>query len=64
LDDNLNLYIQSEQLPIKDSKLEITDEVLKDGLPKLKLNWKLLGVEYNQIKDYSGKINSYLKKIN
>ena len=64
MDDNLNLYIQSEQLPIKDSKLEITDEVLKDGLPKLKLNWKLLGVEYNQIKDYSGKRNSYLKKIN
>ena len=60
--DKATLYIQSEQLPIKDSKLEITDEILNDGLPKLKLNWKLSGVEYDQIKDYSGKINSYLQK--
>ena len=57
-----NFYIQSEQLPIKESKLCITDEILKDGLPKLELNWKLSGVEYDQILDYSEKVNSYLQK--
>lgn len=57
-----NFYIQSEQLPIKESKLDTTDEILKDGLPKLNLDWKLSGIEYDQIIDYSKKVKFFLEK--
>lgn len=58
------LYIQSEQFPLSESRAEITDEILKDGLPKMQLNWKFSGREFDQIINFTSKIDEFLQKNN
>jgi hypothetical protein len=54
------LYIQSEQKSIIESKAFLSSKLLKDGLPKMKLNWQLGDNEYFEILDFANQVNQYL----
>ena len=60
-DDGVNLFIQSEQIPLYESKITINKELLRDGLNKVNIDWNIHGDELREIKKFSYSINEFLK---
>ena len=59
-DEGVNLYIQSEQIPLYDSKITMNKELLNDGLNKVNIDWKIHGDELKEITKFSNSINKFL----
>ncbi len=56
------LCIQAQQISTKDSEIKISSNAVdKNGRPRVVLNWTLDGRELDSIKDFSFKLQSYLK---
>jgi hypothetical protein len=55
------LCIQAQQISIKDSAITISNsEVDNNGRPKVLLNWKIDGREFEAIREFCQKLESYL----
>lgn len=61
--DGVKLYIQAEQIPIKESVLRIDEsQISKDGLHPLVVDWRLDGDELKVIRKFVDGVDRYLKE--
>jgi hypothetical protein len=61
--DGVKLYVQAEQVPIKESALQVdSSNICKDGLHPLIINWRIDGRELNAIRYFVRSVDEYLRK--
>lgn len=65
LDNGGLVFVQSEQIPNKESYITISrDNILENGLYKIKVHWSCIGLEINAIKAITTQLNSFLIREN
>ena len=62
-DEGINLYMQSEQIPLYDSKITMNKELLSDGLNKVNIDWKIHGDEFKEITNFQIILINFYKSI-
>lgn len=61
--DGVKMYVQAEQIPIKESMLRIDNSfVCEDGLHPLIIDWRLDGDELLAIRSFTANVDNYLKQ--
>ena len=63
MDRGVDFIIQSEQIPTAESVIRLTDEEpQQDGLFRLAVHWNLYGAEIPKIRDFSCRVDKYLRQ--